>query len=164
MFHVQKQHWMGCAIATAAMLTDRTYEEVSAASRRARPADLRWTAPLRRLLQRLTKTRWCRAWLWRARPVRDFVFPDFPVAAFIQDRRRCARFGQWIGVKGSLIHDPEFGGACHVAKYPRRDWYVAQLIQPSRPVAQKPLALVDRFVFFLHESATGRNGSRLEDR
>jgi hypothetical protein len=29
MKHVPKQQWMGCAVATAAMLADRNYEEVA---------------------------------------------------------------------------------------------------------------------------------------
>ena len=69
MFHVQKQEWKGCAIATAAMLIGETYEEVAATCPDLKPADLGWPVRLRKLLQTLTQTKWRRAWLWWSRPV-----------------------------------------------------------------------------------------------
>jgi hypothetical protein len=133
MFHTRKQEFMGCAIATAAMIADSTYEEVAARCPGEDPARLRWPHRLRRLLETMTQSRWRRRWLWRRCPVRDFPFPDWPVAVFLQDGWWRPHFGQWVVVKGPLVHDPALPGAVVIDRYPRKDWLVAKLLQPAQP-------------------------------
>jgi hypothetical protein len=153
MFHTPKEDFMGCALATAAMIADATYEEVAARCAGTDPARLRRPNQLRRLLQRMTQDRWRRAWLWRPRPVREFPFPDWPVAALIQDAWWRPRFGQWVAVKGSLVHDPALPGAVSIAQYPRKDWLVTHLIQPARPEGFGRRAHRTRAAFVLKELA-----------
>jgi hypothetical protein len=134
MFHAQKREWMGCAIATAAMLTDHEYEEVMASSP-LKPAQLRQVQDLQDLLAKLTNTRWKQPLFWWSRPISRFRLPDWPVALFLEDRLWNPRFGQWIAVNRELIHDPEFKSACLLKHYSRKDWYVKRVLQPAKPTS-----------------------------
>src|SRR5438874_1400616 len=107
MVHAQKQHWMGCAVATAAMIGGVTYEEVEFLGGGRTPSRLRWPVETRRLLEKVTRSRWRSRWLWRRRRLADCSFPQWPVAVFLQDGAWWSRFGQWVAVKGELVHDPE---------------------------------------------------------
>jgi hypothetical protein len=135
MHHVRKEKWMGCAVASAAMLSDTNYEEVAAhwpdldeAIVRSRPREFRL------LLESLTDIDWHLAECWSPRrPVRDFSFPEWPVAVFIQDSAQRPRFGLWIVVRRGIVHDPSARAAYVVNRYPLRDWFVTWLAQPAQP-------------------------------
>src|SRR5207237_5254883 len=99
MKHVAKKEWMGCAIATAAMIGDLSYEEVAVRAdigaagfspvfhRRGWPnadaAQLRHPKEMVSLLSAVTSTEWrlsrCRLPLQR---VRNFSFRPWPAAAW----------------------------------------------------------------------------------
>jgi hypothetical protein len=143
MLHAQKQHWMGCAIATAAMIGDVTYEEVEFLAGGRSPATLRRPWETRRLLQKVTKSKWRSRWLWRRRPLTDWSFPEWPVAVFLQDGAWRSRYGQWVGVKGELVHDPEFCSAARIDRYCRRDWFIHRWLEPVQPTARKTRARAD---------------------
>ena len=73
MNHIPKQKWMGCAVATAAMLADRSYEEVSAHwpeldEARMRCVDADTISCLRYVLERANEMQelHLRSRLWRA--------------------------------------------------------------------------------------------------
>jgi hypothetical protein len=158
MFHCRKQDWMGCAIATAAMVGNQSYEEVVAAFPHTDPADLRWPQSMRRLLEAVTQTKWQRKWLWWQRPVRDWSFPAWPVAAFISDRPWRPRVGQWVAVLGERIHDPEFRTGSLIKQYPRRDWSVTWLLQPARPADLKRNRLGERLAALLKGGSAELDG------
>jgi hypothetical protein len=130
MFHRRKEHFMGCALATAAMLADATYADAENAASYADPGLLRYPHRMSRLLRELTGSRWREAWLWTARTVEDFAFPNWPVAAFVQDRWWRPRLGQWVAVKGHVLHDPGLPVPSLVRHYPLKGWYVARLFEP----------------------------------
>lgn len=145
MFHVRKEHPMGCAIAAAAMITDVTYQDVVECCPRQDPVSLRRPDRLARLLEDLTGTGWRQAWIWRPRPLALFPFPDCPVAVFIQDTRWTPRYGTWIAVRGRLIHDPGMGGVVWEHRYPYRHWFVTRILRPRRPRQLKTWSVRARF-------------------
>jgi hypothetical protein len=135
MHHIRKQDWMGCAVAAAAMISDLDYEDVAAHLPDLDPARLRWPRELRALLESVTDTEWrltqCRRPL---RPVREFAFPAWPIAAFIQDDYKYPRFGHWVAVRDEIVHDPGEARVHLASKFPRSDWLVAWTAQPVCPV------------------------------
>ncbi|HMC88974.1 MAG TPA: hypothetical protein VKI17_05480 [Gemmataceae bacterium] len=136
MKHVAKQDWMGCAVATAAMLADLTYEEVAARPLLPDLARTRRPRELRALLAGLTGSEWRVTTFWFRRPVlAHYSLPDWPVAVFLQDAPFRPRLGQWVVVQRELVHDPGERTVYTVSKYPRRDWRIASLARPRRPAA-----------------------------
>jgi hypothetical protein len=107
MKHVAKQDWMGCAVATAAMLADCTYEEVAARPSLPDLARTRYPNELCALLAGITGSAWRVTAFWFRRPVlAQFAFPEWPVAVFLEDAPFRPRIGQWVVVKRELVHDP----------------------------------------------------------
>src|SRR5262245_60202076 len=136
MKHVAKQDWMGCAVATAAMVADLTYEEVAARPSLPDLARTRDPKGLRALLAGVTGSEWRLTTFRFRRPVlAHFSFPEWPVAVFLQDAPWRPRLGQWVVVKRELVHDPGEWTVYTVRKYPRRDWRIASLAQPRRPAS-----------------------------
>jgi hypothetical protein len=134
MNHIRKQEWMGCAVATAAMLADLSYDEVAAHWPDLTSAQLRWPRDMRALLESVTETEWQFSQCWHpVRPVRDFPFPHEPVAVFIEDAAPYSRFGQWIVVRDEIVHDPGQSGAYLTSRYPLRDWLVTWMAKPAQP-------------------------------
>jgi hypothetical protein len=134
MNHVPKQQWMGCAVATAAMLADLSYEEVAAHWPDLDEARMRYPRELCTLLEAVTDTEWQLSPCWHPQPhVHQFSFPQWPVAVFIQDAALRPRFGQWIVLKDKIVHDPGARTAYSVTKYPLRDWVVTCVAHPVRP-------------------------------
>src|SRR5262249_30641024 len=64
MRHVSKQDWMGCAVATAAMLGDVTYEEVAACRPNLDVSRTRYPKELRALLKDVTESDWRVSPVW----------------------------------------------------------------------------------------------------
>jgi hypothetical protein len=133
MYHICKQDWMGCAIATVAAIADLSYEEVVTVCDGVSPAELRESEEIRRLLEKVTRTRWVGNCPRRPKAVSEMLFPDHPVAAFLQNRRESPQLGQWVAVRKELIHDPGLPAAYHLRRYLRRDWIVAQMFEPGDP-------------------------------
>jgi hypothetical protein len=134
MKHVPKQAWMGCAVATAAMLAERTYEDVAAHWPDVSDALLRSPRDLRALLESVTDTDWRLTQCWNPlQPVCKFAFPDWPVAVFIEEPPPRARFAQWIVVRDEIVHDPGKTGADIISRYHLRDWLVTWIAQPVHP-------------------------------
>jgi hypothetical protein len=151
MFHVPKKNFMGCAIATAAMMSQMSYEEVAAKCGGASPADLRWAKKLRKLLEVVTETKWVIGFhLWPF-PVKSLSWPEWPVALFIQDSQWWCRFGQWIVVKGGLIYDPAYPKTLPMREYPLRNWFVNHLIKPKQPAQLRKIGQQRRFERVLEE-------------
>ncbi len=136
MKHVVKQDWMGCAVATAAMLGDVTYEEVAACPSLPHLARTRHANALCTLLTAVTGSTWRVTTFWFRRPdLTHFCFPEWPVAVFLQDAPFRPRLGQWVVIKREVVHDPGERTAYLVSQYPRRDWRIARLAQPRWPAA-----------------------------
>jgi hypothetical protein len=134
MKHVPKQQWMGCAVATAAMLADRSYEEVAAHWPELDGARMRSPRELRALLEAVTGKEWYLSPCWHPQPrVREFVSPQWSVAVWIQDANFHPRFGQWIVIKDGIIYDPGQSTEYLVCNYPRRDWVVTVVVQSVPP-------------------------------
>jgi hypothetical protein len=134
MKHIPKQEWMGCAVASAAMVADLTYDEVSAHWPDLKAARLRGAKDFCDLLESVTETRWQLSQCWRpAQAVHKFPFPDWPVAVFINDAALRPRFGQWIVVRGEIVHDPGLSSAHIVSGYPFRNWVVTWITEPVQP-------------------------------
>jgi hypothetical protein len=134
MNHIPKQQWLGCAVATAAMIADRSYEEVAAHWPDLDEAGTRSPGKLCALLEAVTDTEWHFSPCWYPQPrVDEFVPPPWPVCLFIQNDGLRPRFGQWIVLEGEVIHDPGERTVHAVSAYPRRDWVVSLVAQPVRP-------------------------------
>jgi hypothetical protein len=133
MNHVPKQQWMGCAVATAAMLGDLSYDEVAGHWPNLDEARMRHPKRLCALLEAVTGTQWHLAPCWYQSPVHRFAVPPWPVAVFIQDSRLRPRFGQWIVLKDAIVHDPGEQTVYVVSRYPRRDWVVTCVARPVWP-------------------------------
>jgi hypothetical protein len=134
MKHVPKKDWMGCAVATAAMLADLTYEEAAACHMNLDLARTRWPQALCALLKDVTDTKWQVTSHWFRRPaLAEYQVPECPVAVFLEDAPFRPRFGQWIVVKRDIVHDPGANTVYTVGRYPRRDWYVTCVAHPVRP-------------------------------
>jgi hypothetical protein len=134
MTHICKQEWMGCAIATAASIADLSYKEVVDLCDGVRAAELREYEAMRQLLEKVTCTRWVGKHMRRPKPVLETLFPDYPVAAWLENRRIAPNFGQWIAIRRELIHDPGLQAAYHFRRYLRRNWIVAALLEPADPL------------------------------
>jgi hypothetical protein len=123
---------MGCAVATAAMLADLSYEEVNGLE--LDNARMRWPQELHALLEAVTDTKWQLLPCWHPlKPLHEFSFPPYPVGVFINDSALCPQFGQWIVLKNEIVHDPCEWTAYAASRYPRRDWVVTCVAQPVRP-------------------------------
>src|SRR5438874_3164474 len=104
MKHIPKQQLMGCAVASAAMLADVSYEEVAAHWPDLDEARMRWPREFCALVEAVTDSEWHFSPCWHPQlPVRKFPFPKWPVAAFIQDADLRPRFGQWIVVRHEIV-------------------------------------------------------------
>jgi hypothetical protein len=126
---------MGCAIATAAAIADLSYEDVVVVSDGISPAELRDISEMQQLLEKVTCTRWLGRFLRKPSPVSEILFPDYPIAAFLQNRRQSPYLGQWVAIRKELIHDPGLSAAYHTRRYIRRDWIVANMFEPADPSA-----------------------------
>jgi hypothetical protein len=124
---------MGCAVASAAMIGDLTYDEVVAYARSLDAERLRWPDELCTLLWSVTGTRWRYRTYWRRTQLQRYALPAWPVAVFIEDAAFRARVGQWVVVHRELVHDPEYSTAHLLYRYPRRDWHIASVAEPIRP-------------------------------
>jgi hypothetical protein len=134
MNHVPKQQWMGCAVATAAMLADRSYEAVAAHWPELDEARMRSPTELCALLEAVTDTNWQFSPCWHPQPrVGEFLIPEWPVVVFIEDAVVHPHFGQWIILKDDVVRDPGEWTPYPVSRYPRRDWVVTLVAQPARP-------------------------------
>jgi hypothetical protein len=132
--HVPKQQWLGCAVAAAAMLSGRSYEDVAAHWADLDEARTRSPGELIALLEAVTDTEWHFAPLWHPQPrVREFVPVPRPVAVWIQDAALRPRNGQWVVVKGEVVYDPGEPTAHPVSRYPLRDWVVILVARPGPP-------------------------------
>jgi hypothetical protein len=134
MKHIPKRQWLGCAVATAAMLGDLDYEEVARHWPELNEARTRFPAELRDLLESVTDIPWKFSPCWHPqKSVAEFPFTARPVAAWIQDSPTRCRHAQWIVARGEIIHDPGLPFPEIVTRYPLRDWVVTGVIQPVRP-------------------------------
>jgi hypothetical protein len=133
MNHIPKQQWMGCAVATAAMLGARSYEQVAAHWPDLDEARMRSPRELCALLEAVTDREWYLAPCWDTPRVVDFLPPQWPVAAWIQAAVFRPCFGQWIVIKDKVVHDPGESTESLVTSYPRRDWVVTMVAQPVPP-------------------------------
>ena len=134
MNHIPKQQWMGCAVATAAMLADRNYEEVATHWPNLDEARMRSPQQLCALLESVTGKDWHLSPVWYPKPrVREFVPPERSVAAWIQDDLFRPQFGQWIVFNGQFIYDPGQRTEHVVENYELRNWYVTMVVQPGLP-------------------------------
>jgi hypothetical protein len=133
MNHVPKRQWMGCAVATAAMLADRSYDDVAAHWPELDEAHVRCPRQLRALLEAVTDHEWYLAPSWDRPRLQEFMPPPWPVAVWIQDALFRPRFGQWIVVQDKAVHDPGEWTESPVSNYPRRDWVVTMVVQPMSP-------------------------------
>lgn len=134
MNHIRKQKWMGCAVATAAMVADLSYEDVAAHWPDLTDAQLRWPNHLCSLLESVTETRWQVSQCWYPlKTVEEFPCPEWPIAVFISGPQPQPRFSQWIVLKGEIVHDPGDWGPRLRSRYRLRDWLVTWTAQPLRP-------------------------------
>lgn len=132
MNHIPKRQWMGCAVATAAMLADRSYEEVMAHWPDMDEAHMRSPRQLCALLEAVTDQEWYLAPCWDQPLVHAFLPPQRPEAVWIQDAAFHPQFGQWIVIKDKVVYDPGQWTEQNMSSYPRRDW-VATLVAQSEP-------------------------------
>jgi hypothetical protein len=134
MKHIAKQQWMGCAVAAAAMLADRSYEEVAAHWPDLDEARMRSPRELCTLLEAVTDTEWYLAPCWHPQPrVANFVSPSWPVVVWIQDADLRPQFGQWIVIDHGIVHDPGERTSYPVSSYPLRGWVAKLVAQPALP-------------------------------
>jgi hypothetical protein len=132
MNHIPKQQWMGCAVATAAMLADRTYEEVAAHWPNLDEARMRSPGELCALLEAVTDAEWHFAPCWHPQPrVCEFLPTPWPLAVWIEDTPLLPQFGQWIVVKGEVVYDPGQWTPQPVSRYRLRDWVVTVVARPG---------------------------------
>ena len=151
MKHVAKKEWMGCAIATAAMIGELSYEEVALRADmgaagfspvfhrggwpNAIAAQLRHPREMLALLRAVTHTEWRFSPLGDPlQPVRDFSFRPWPAAVWIQDTALQPRYGQWIVLSEGTVNDPSRSRGYVANKYPQRAWLIGCLAEPLRPV------------------------------
>jgi len=133
MKHVPKRQWMGCAVATAAILAGRRYEEVAAHWPELDEARMRSPRELCALLEAVTDREWYLAPCWNKPRVHEFSPPQWPVAVWIQDALFHAQFGQWIVIKDKVVYDPGEWTESLMSNYPRHDWVVTMVAQPVPP-------------------------------
>jgi hypothetical protein len=133
MNHIPKQHWMGCAVATAAMLASRSYEEVAAHWPDMDEARMRSPRELCALLEAVTEHEWFLAPCWQRPQVHEFLPPQWPIAVWIQDAAFHPQFGQWIVINGKVVYDPGERTEQLMSRYPRCNWVVALVAQSVPP-------------------------------
>lgn len=134
MNHVRKRHSMGCAVAAAATLSGRTYEEVAAHWPDLTPARLRIPQELCALLAAVTNSEWHLQPLWLPHPqLGEYSSGPAPVAVWIQDRSLHAQFGHWVAPDGPMVHDSRKRMPQAVTHYRLRDWVVTMVAQPGLP-------------------------------
>jgi hypothetical protein len=133
MNHIPKQQWMGCAVATAAMLASRSYEEVAAHWPDLDESRMRSPRELCSLLEAVTDHEWFLAPCWNKPQVQAFLPPRWPVALWIEDAVFRPQFGQWIVIKDKVVHDPGEWRETVLSNYSRRDWVVTLIAQPVPP-------------------------------
>lgn len=134
MNHIPKKHQMGCAVATAAILSGRRYEEVAA---HWPDLDEAWTRSPRELctlLEAVTDYPWYLEPCWDKPQVLKFAPPQWPVAVWIQDATRRPDFGQWIVINGEVVYDPREQTELLVGHYPLREWVATTVLQPVPPI------------------------------
>jgi hypothetical protein len=151
MIHVPKEDFWGCAIATAAMMSQMTYEEAAESRGKASPAALRRAHKLRKFLETLTETKWVIGFHLWPHPLKNLSPPEWPVALFIQESQWFPRFGQWIAVRGKLIYDSAYPKSLVLTEYPLRNWFVRHTIKPKQPAQMKKSVLQRRFERVLEE-------------
>src|SRR5262249_24741604 len=89
----------------------------------------------RALLAGVTGSEWRVTTFWFRRPVlAHFSFPEWPVAAFVQNAPWRPRLGQWVVVKRELVHDPGEWAGYTGRKYPRPHCRIASAA-PAGPQA-----------------------------
>jgi hypothetical protein len=127
---------MGCAVASAAMLGEMSYDEALA---RWPSPNVAWTRDphnLLALLEIVTETQWqLLSFVVPNVRVNDFASCPWPVGAWIQDAALGNRFGQWIVVDDQIVHDPGEPKAWAKSSYPLGRWFVGKVAQPVRPEA-----------------------------
>lgn len=133
MNHARKKHWMGCAVASAAVLSGRSYDEVFSHWPDLDVAHAREPRELRALLEAVTDREWYLEPCWEKPELRDFVPPNWPVAVWIQDAARGAEFGHWIVMNGDVIYDSGEPAECRTGEYARRHWVVTEVAQAVPP-------------------------------
>jgi hypothetical protein len=151
MFHVPKEEFMGCAIASAAIIADLSYDEAASFCGGESAEELRWVNKFPKFLETVTKTRWVRAGpLWPCL-LGKTSFPDFPVAALIRDQQWFPNFGQWIVIKGKLVHDPGLPNALLMHEYPFKGWYMSEVLRPKNPADLRKRQFSERLNGFFKE-------------
>ena len=141
MKHICKQEWMGCAVATAAMVADLSYDEAAAHSPDLNAAGLRTAQGVASPFGKGDRHRLATLAVPTSAAKRArFPFPPWPVAVFIEDAAPRPRFGQWIVAKADVVHDPGQPRAQSARRYPLRYWLVTWVAQPVCPeqLAAKP--------------------------
>jgi hypothetical protein len=134
MKHIRKRDWMGCAIAAAATLANRTYEDVAAHWPDLNPARFRYPRDLCALLEAVTHSPWHFSPCWLPHPRLEGYSPGpAPVAVWIQDRSRDPQFGHWIVLDGPIVHDSRKRTPQLVTHYRLRDWVVTLVAKPGLP-------------------------------
>jgi hypothetical protein len=133
MNHTPKKHWLGCAVATAAVLSGRRYEDVFAHWPDLDVAESRSSRELCALLEAVTDRAWYLEPCWEKPEVINYVPPDSPVAVWIQNTARGAEFGHWIVIHGDVIYDSGEPTECRTSEYPRRNWVVTEVAQDVPP-------------------------------
>jgi hypothetical protein len=128
---------MGCAIASAAMLGQVSYEDVAARASDwgwRDPARTRWPWEMHMLLQFVTQEYWKLSEVdVPTVRVREFASHPWPVAAWIQDLPEGGQFAQWIVIDDVIVHDPSDYSAWERGFYPLRDWFVGKVLEPCQP-------------------------------
>jgi hypothetical protein len=134
MRHIPKQEWMGCGVASAAMIAFLSYEDVATHWPEFDAASLRNPGGFCSLLESVSQIRWHLSQCWHpVKKVCEYPFPQWPVAVLIADSVPHSQFEQWIVVRGSIVHDPGHWTAHAVSTYPRRNWLVRWMAEPVRP-------------------------------
>ncbi len=133
MNHIPKQQWMGCAVAAAAMLAGRSYEEVAAHWPDMDEARMRSPRELCALLEAVTDHEWYLVPCCHQPRVHEFLPPQWPVAVWIQDANFRPQFGQWIVIKDKVVYDPGERTEQLASGYPCCDWVVTLVAQPVPP-------------------------------
>ncbi len=151
MFHVLKKDFMGCGVATAAMMSQMSYEEAVESFGHPSVAKLRDARRLRKFLETLTETKWVSGFHLWPYPLKNLSLPEWPLALFIQNSQWFPRFGQWIVVRGKLIYDPAFPKPLLRRVYPLRNWFVNHILKPKQPAQLRKIVLQRRFERVLEE-------------
>lgn len=134
MNHIRKRDWMGCAVAAAATLSNRTYEEVAAHWPDLSAARLRHPKELCALLEAVTDSPWHFAPCWLPHPrLGEYMPGPVPAAVWIQDRSIHPQLGHWIVMDGEMVHDSRKRTPRLLTDYTLRDWVVTLVAKPGLP-------------------------------